>query len=452
MTRTSSKLGSYQTDYQAARQQRATEGPPWFQELGDQSWSRFTELGFPTARRANERWKYTNVGPIAKATFSYSWDLDPDTGPGTTELKQIAPWSDDWVNLVFVDGRLSKALSTATNKANGIGVSSLADAFRSDGRSLEAHLGKHAGFEDEGFTALNTAFLRDGALVEVPDGYGAGPAIHLLFVTTEREQPRVCYPRTLVLVGRNASVTVVETYVGQSDVQYFTNAVTEVALEDGSTLEHYRLLLESPQAYHVGTSRVHQGQDSTFTSASFAMGTALARNDFQVLLDAPGSSCTLNGLYLTSGTQHIDNLISIDHAQPHTTSRLAYKGILGGRSKAVFGGEVLVRKDAQKADAQQSDKNLLLSEYAEIDSKPSLLIYADDVKCGHGATAGHLDESAMFYLRSRGLSPEEASRMLTHAFAREIIDRVKLDPLAEYLDERFLGVIPAGITATGGGA
>ena len=181
------------------------------------------------------------------------------------------------------------------------------------------------------------------------------------------------------------------------------------------------------------------------------MGTALARNDFQVLLDAPGSSCFLNGLYLTSTGQHIDNLININHAKPHTTSRLMYKGILDGKSKAVFGGQVLVRKDAQKTDAQQTDKNLLLSEQAEVNSKPSLLIYADDVKCSHGATAGHMDETTLFYLRSRGLDPETASRMLVHAFASEIIDAVKLKPLRDYLDGLFLRAVPATILRLGGG-
>jgi Fe-S cluster assembly protein SufD len=245
------------------------------------------------------------------------------------------------------------------------------------------------------------------------------------------------------VVGRNVEVTVVESYVGRPGAQYFTNAVTEIVVGEGSNVEHYRLLLESPQAFHVGTSRVRQGQDSSFASASFTLGTALARNDFQVLLDGPGGSCTLNGLYLTGDAQHVDNLISIDHAKPYTTSRLNYKGILDGKSKAVFGGQVLVRKDAQKVEAQQTDKNLLLSEQAEVDSKPSLLIYADDVKCGHGATAGHLDEDSLFYMRSRGLDAETAGRMLVHAFTREIIDAVKLEPLQRYLDRLFLDAIPA---------
>ena len=415
----------------------------WLKDLGDQAWARFNELGFPTARRGNEKWKYTNVTPIAKTAFGHSWDLNPEADLGTSGLKGIAPWQEEWVNLVFVDGRYSETLSSTPEVAGGARVTSLAESIKSDGHVVQRHLSHHACFQEDGFTALNTAFLGDGAFIHVPEGCDAGPVVHLVFVTTARAQPRACHPRTLIVVERGAGLTVVESYVGPPDGQYLTNAVTEIAVGDGADVEHYRLLLESPQAYHVGTSRVTQGQDSVFASSSFAVGTTLARNDFQVTLDAPGGSCFLNGLYLTSDAQHVDNLISIDHARPYTTSRLNYKGILDGKSKAVFGGEVLVRKDAQKVNAQQTDKNLLLSKQAEVDSKPSLLIYADDVQCGHGATAGHIDEDSLFYLRSRGLDPETASRMLVHAFAREIIETVKLQPLQDYLDGLFMRTIPA---------
>jgi Fe-S cluster assembly protein SufD len=451
MTESPSVPVGYPDQFQALRRNGGADVPPWLRELGDQAWSRFTQLGFPTARRGNEKWKYTNVAPIARAAFSYSGDLDPDGAITAAGLRRIAPWNDKWTNLVFVDGKFSKTVSTAPETAGSVRVTSLANVVRNDGRTVEHHLAKQATFEEDGFTALNTAFLSDGAFVEVSGGQETGATVHLVFVTTERAQPRVTYPRTLVVAGPNAALTLVETYVGRSDAQYFTNAVTEIVTEEGANVEHYRLLLESPGAFHVGTSRVSLGRDSTFSSASFAMGTALAKNDFQVLLDAPGSSCSLNGLYLTSTGQHIDNLINIDHAKPHTTSRLLYKGILDGKSKAVFGGQVLVRKDAQKTDAQQTDKNLLLSEQAEVNSKPSLLIYADDVQCSHGATAGHMDETTLFYLRSRGLDVETASRMLVHAFASEIIDAVKLKPLRDYLDGLFLRAVPATILRLGGG-
>ena len=407
-------------------------------------------MGFPTARRGNEKWKYTNVAPIAKTLFTYSTGLNPDVEFGAADLRRVAPWEEDWASLVFVDGRFSEALSSASD-TGAIQVSNLAQAVQSDGRVVEQHLAKHACFQDDGFTALNTAFLSDGAFVHVPDGCTTSPVVHLIFVTTNPDQPSVCYPRTLVVLGRDTSLTLVETYTSRSESQYFTNAVTEIDVGEGSKLDHYRLLLENAQAFHVGTTRVCQDRDSSFASTSFATGSALARNDLEVLLQAPGSSCTLNGLYLTSDKQHIDNLINIDHAKPNTTSRLYFKGILDGKSKAVFGGQVLVRKDAQKANAQQTDKNLLLSNQAEVDSKPSLLIYADDVKCGHGATAGHIDEDSLFYLRSRGLDQQTASRLLIHAFALEIIETVKLEALRSYLDQLFSKAIPATGLPTGGG-
>jgi Fe-S cluster assembly protein SufD len=408
-------------------------------------------LGFPTARRGNEKWKYTNVAQIAKTPFSYSTHLDTDVEFEAVDLPQVAPWEEGWINLVFIDGQFSQALSTVPETRRGIQVSSLRQAIQSDGDAVEQHLAKHACFQDDGFTALNTAFLNDGAFVKVPDGCEASAVVNLVFVTTDRREPAVCYPRTLVVVGRDTGLTLVESYVSWGGGRYFTNAVSEIDVAQGSNLEHYRLLLESPQAYHVGTTQLRQDQDSSVASTSFAMGATLARNGMQVLLEAPGAYCSVNGLYLTSDNQHIDNLISIDHAKANTTSRLYFKGILDGKSKAVFGGQVLVRKDAQKADAQQTDKNLLLSDQAEVDSKPSLLIYADDVKCSHGATAGNIDENALFYLRSRGLDREAASRMLIHSFAREIIETVKLEALQMYLDRLFLRAMPAIGFPSGGG-
>ena len=294
--------------------------------------------------------------------------------------------------------------------------------------------------DDDGFTALNTAFLDRVAVVQVPDASREPLAVHvghggLADMGGDLRCAR--HPRTLILAGRNANLTVVESYTGPGGSRYFTNAVTEIVVGEGARVDHYRLLDESPEAFHVGTTRVHQERDSSFSSSSFAFGTTLARNDFAVTLDGAGASCSLNGLYYTGQGHHIDNLISIDHVQPHCTSRLNYKGILDGNSRAVFGGEVMVRRDAQKSDARQSDKNLLLSEDAEVDSKPSLMIYADDVQCAHGATAGQIDAQTLFYLRSRGLDLETASRMLVLAFASEIIDTVRPDTLRSHLESRF---------------
>ena len=389
----------------------ASNGPAWLDDLRAAGWERFSEIGLPTARRGNERWKYTAVAPIARVGFAYPLM--------NAERKEDA-------ELDF-----------------GFSAISAASAFHENESEVREHLGSLAPLEDDGFTALNTAFLRDVAVVRIPDGTGEPVAVcvnHGGFPGLDEqngEQQYARHPRTLILAGRNTNLTVIEAYSGPSGPRYFTNAVTEIVVHEGAQVDHYRLLDENPAAFHVGTTRVHQERDSSFSSASFALGTALARNDFAVTLDGPGAYCSLNGLYYTGQGQHIDNLISIDHAQPRCTSRLNYKGILDGNSRAVFGGEVMVRRNAQKSDAQQTDKNLLLSEDAEVDSKPSLLIYADDVQCGHGATAGQIDAQTLFYLRSRGLDLETASRMLVQAFAREIVDKVKPEALRNYLESLF---------------
>ncbi|MCH7836207.1 MAG: Fe-S cluster assembly protein SufD [Chloroflexi bacterium] len=420
---------SYVTDFQALEGSLPDRGPEWLRDIRRQALTRFRELGFPTARRGNEKWKYTNVGPIADAAFSYPSDAGAELD--LADIRRIVPWDDGWASIVFVNGRYSPALSSAA-APDAARVTSLAEAVRADGDIIESHLARHATFEDDGFTALNTAFLRDGAFVHVPEGVSFQSPLHLIFVTTDDTQPTVSYPRTLIVAGANSELTVIESYVSLTSARYFTDAVTEIVVGEGARVEHYKLLLESEEAFHVASSRVYQGPDSTFFSTLFARGAAIARNDIQVLLDAPGSSCFLNGLYVTTGSQHIDSYINIDHAKPHTTSRLYYRGILDGESRAVFGGTVFVRPGADKADAHQEDKNLILSENAQVASKPSLEIYADDVKCGHGATAGMIAEDAVFYMRSRGLDMETATAFLIRGFARGILDSIRVDRLRSF--------------------
>ncbi len=437
-TTTLNRYPQYASDFEALTAEDV--GPAWLTNLRLHAWGRFQELGLPIARRGNEKWKYTDARPLANVAFGHAPDLEPETGAGRDAVAGAVALPPDWVNLVFVDGGFSPALSSPVD--DGWYAGSLAGALDNRQSLLEEHLSRQASFDDDGFVALNTAFLRDGALVHIPRSFAAPRPVQLVFVTTGRRQPRVTYPRTLVVAEADCEVSLVETYISLTDERFLTNAVTEIAVGDGANVTHNRLLLESLDAYHVGVSRVYQATDSSFASASFAKGAALGRNDFQALLDGPGANCTLNGLYFTTGSQHMDNFINIDHAQPHCTSRLLYKGILDGKSRAVFGGNVTVRKEAQKTDAQQTDKNLLLSPEAEVDSKPSLLIYADDVKCGHGATAGHIDADTLFYMRSRGLDVATASQLLIHAFASEIIDTVELEPLRDYLDARFMEAIP----------
>ena len=441
MAQALAKEDRYLSDFQAFERSQVGEEDTWVHRIRQQALARFSELGFPTARRGNEKWKYTSVLPIANTAFAYPFDFNLSEVE-SARIRKTAPWDESWVNLVFVDGRYCQALSTSPVHTNGAHVTNLAEAVHSDPDAAERHLAQYANLEDDAFVALNTAFLKDGAFVHVPEGSCFESPLHLLYLTTDRAQPTVSYPRTLIVADEHSRISVIESYISLSSARHLTNAVTEMVVRDGAEIEHFRLLLDNPDGFHVGSTRVHQGQDSTFSSTSFARGAALARNDLQVWLDAPGSSCFLNGLYVTSGSQHIDNYLNVDHAKPHTTSRLYYKGILGGSSKAVFGGTVLVRPGAQKADSQQTDKNLVLSEDAEVDSKPSLLIYADDVRCSHGATAGNIDEDTLFYMRSRGLDLETASRLLIHGFASEIIETVRLEPFRAYLHKLFLESLP----------
>ena len=441
---------SYYADYQALREQLSPGSPPWLNDLRAAAWEKFDASGFPTARRGNEPWKYTNVRPIAQGRFS-AGDIGRD-GPvdlliGADGRPNVGDFLNNaWTKLIFLDGRPLMRGQSDTPM-----VSTVARSLETgtDAESLRDHLGNHANMEEDAFVALNTAFLSDGAYVRLPDDFEE--EVFLNIVHLRQSSDTVVCPRTLVVAGRNTRLTVFESYVGADPAkatQYFTNAVTEIAVGEGAKVTHYRLLDESRNAYHVGATRVTQARDSAYESGSFAFGCALGRHDLSVLLDGTGAYCSLNGLYLTDNTEHMDNLVSIDHAHPHGASRLYYKGILDGRSRAVFGGTVLVRENAQKTDAQQTDKNLILSDRAEVDSKPSLLIYADDVKCGHGATAGHIDEDTLFYMRSRGLDPQTASQILIHAFASEIIDTVAHEPVREYLDHLFLDTV-SGKTLAG---
>jgi len=441
MTSAPAKYAQYLADFRSLVQGPGANAPAWLRDLRDNAWSTFNEIGFPTARRGNERWKYTNVAPIARTGFGLA--PSPATANGS---KAVAPTykleGPAVYDLVFLDGHYSPELSSPAAGPSGVTAASMASAALDNAFDLESQVGRYAPADDDGFAALNTAFLHDGAYIHVADGHTEKVVVRLSYVTVDSTEPKVTYPRTLIVAGSNTDITVVESYSGPKDSVYFTNAVTEISVGEGARIDHYRLLLEGDRSFHVGTNRVKQERDSSFNSASFTLGTTLARNDLEVLLDGPGAYCSLNGLYLTADNQHIDNLISIDHAKPHCTSRLNYKGILDGKSRAVFGGTVLVRRDAQKSDAEQTDKNLILSTQAEVDSKPSLLIYADDVKCNHGATAGHIDADTLFYLRSRGLDLDAASRMLIHAFASEIINTVKPEALREHLDTIFSAAIP----------
>ena len=439
MTRALTSYDRYRSDFRAFQKGLPANSPAWLREIRAQGMASFDLVGFPTATRGNEKWKYTNVSPIAGATFQYPFEVESN-GVRPAAIRALAPWHESWTRLAFVNGAYSPALSTPP--PTGLRAANLAEVIQGNGDVIGSHLSRHATVEDDGFTAINTAFLRDGAVVHVPEGSAPEAVLHLLFVTTKRPQPVVTYPRTLIVAGPNSRLTVIESYVGLSQGEYFTNSVAEIVAEEGARIEHYRYLAESPDAFHIGTTRVYLSRDSAFNTVSFARGARLARNDLQVLLDGPGASCQVNGLYLTSGTEHIDNHIDIDHARPHTSSDQYFKGVLADRSRAIFSGRVLIRKDAQKTFARQADKNLILSDGARVHTKPSLEIFADDVQATHGATAGAIAEDALFYMMSRGLDEQTARNLLIHGFASEIVETVRVEPLRAHLDQVLSGALP----------
>ncbi len=426
----------YRADFRSFA--KSVDGPSWLHELRDRGYAAFDRNGLPTQIRDNEKWKYTNLGPLANTTFSYP------SNPGTVDaemLRALIPTSDDWIQLVFVDGHYSPPLSQTSKNDTGVTVGNLRDVAGSSQNGLSDQIGSLANVDQDGFAALNTAFANDGAVVKVsPDS--TPPPIHLVFVTTEHQQPVVTYPRTLVIAETHSKSTILESYVGLANSTYLTDSVTEIIIEPGAQIEHYRFMMDSPDAFHIGSTPVRLLEDSSFNSFSFARGGRVARNDLHVMLDAPGSSCVVGGLYFTYGTQHIDNHINIDHLKPHTSSDLYFKGILDDRSRAVFSGGVIVHPNAQKSVAYQKDQNLLLSEGARVNTKPMLEIYADDIQAMHGATAGAVADEAIFYMQSRGIDEKTARDLLIHGFATEVIDRVKLEPLRAHLDNMFAEGLP----------
>lgn len=408
----------------------SSSSPKWLKALRKQAWSTFSELGLPTKRRGNELWKYTNLQPLAAAEFEYGL-----TGLVTLDqIKAVGPWDDVWNTVVVIDGKFSKQLSILHGTA-GLNAGSLAEAIATGTGDVESQLGSLAGREDYAFTALSTAFVDDGAYVAIDDGAELEVPVHVVFVTSDSPGNKASYPRLLVDAGADSSVVLIETYVNLAESAQFSAPVVEVFAGDKASIRHYRVQMENEKSFHLGTTRVNQQGDTNFTSSSFAVGASIARNDIHTLLDAPGARCTLHGLYMTNGEQQQDQEISTTHAKPGCSSDQFYKGILSGKSHAVFSGKVVVMRDAQKSDATQKDLNLLLSRGAEIDAKPSLEIYADDVTAAHGATAGHVDRDTLFYLQSRGVDEKSAKAILVRGFAEEMLNEFKPEALNEFVEK-----------------
>ena len=423
--------------FESFREKRSPRDPLWLVEIRLEAMERLREIGFPTVR--DEDWKYTNVAPILKVPFVEA----PEDGPRPIPRTDTSPLLEGKeVQIVFVNGRYAPDLSSAVAR-DGVHVESLREILATRPDDARPYLAKIAR-QTNGFAAANAAFLEDGAFVRIPRGTAATQPIHLVFLSEPAFGPTVSHPRNLLIAEPGSQATIVETYIGTAGELYFTNPVTEVVVGDGANLDHYKLESESTEAYHVATMEVRQERDSRFTSNSIALGAALARNDLNVRLEAEGADCTLNGLFIGSGTQHLDTHTLIDHAKPHGTSRELYKGIMDGKSRGIFHGKIVVRPDAQKTDAMQTNKNLLLSKEALVNSTPALEIFADDVKCRHGSTIGQLDAGALFYLRSRGIGEKEARDLLVYAFASDVASRIRIAPLRALVEEHLGLRLPGG--------
>ena len=400
------------------------------QQIREQAGQRFEQLGWPTPRL--EEWKYTNLQAL-QSRFDAGAFREAATPAASRSSASLPLRFGDRAlgELVFVNGVFSPEASSLPSVA-GLRVTTFRNASVD---VLEEHFARYADYERHALVALNTANAQDGAVIEADaaiEGF-----VHVLFVGSDGFQS---FPRNLIVARRGSQLAVVESYAGTG--AYFTNSVTEIVAEDGAVVDHYRLECESLEAFHVGTVQIHQGRSSSVSSRSFAVGGAVARNDTNAVLAAEGANLVLEGLFVTNGTQHIDNHTLIDHAVPHCESVELYKGILDGSSRGIFDGKIMVREGAQKTVSRQTNKNLLLSKTAVVDSKPTLEIFNDDVKCNHGSTIGQLEEEPLFYLRSRGIGQEEARNLLVYAFASELVDRIRIDAVREQIGRVMFQQMP----------
>lgn len=395
-------------------------------DLREQAAARFDALGWPTPEL--EEWKYTNLAALARTRWKTAEGGSAPQIEGSLHDRAFA-------ELIFVNGRFHESRGAAA----GVEILPLSKAQQHP--AIERHYARYADYQRHAMTALNTANTQDGGLIVVADGAAVSGFVHLLFIGSGNEV--WSHPRNLIVVGKGAQVAVVESYVGNG--KYFTNAVTEIVAGESAIVDHYRVERESIDAFHVGTVQIHQERSSNVTSRHIALGGGLVRNEVNVALAGEGASLTLDGLFVLADSQHVDNHTVIDHVKPHCDSLELYKGILDDKARGIFDGLIIVRPDAQKTNSRQVNRNLLLSETAIIDSKPTLEIHNDDVKCSHGSTIGQLDAEALFYLRARGISESEARTLLIYAFASEIVDRMKIDAVKEQVRKMMSSRIPKGL-------
>ncbi len=410
----------------------------WFSEQRLSALNLFKETGFPHSRQEN--WKYTDTRPIAKGTFTNI--RDQSVSIKSEDIDAVRFKDLDCHELVFINGVYSEEYSDISELADNIVIESLATAIEKDSELLATHLAQYADSNVSPFTALNTAFIQNGTYINIPKNTIVDKPINILYLSKESSQTFATHPRNLIVIGEHSEATLIESYIGLDDANYFTNAVSEVSLSASAILKHYKIQQESMNAYHIGNLNVMQGKDSRLESHSISLGGALVRNDIHGQLAAEGAEIVMNGLYMTSDKQHVDNHTRVDHLKPNTHSTENYRGVLNGKSRGVFNGKVVVHPQAQKIEAHQNNANLLLSDNAEIDTKPELEIYADDVKCSHGATVGQLDQDMMFYLRSRAIDEETARSLLTYAFAGEVIKDISFAPIKNRLEYLIVGQLP----------
>lgn len=405
----------------------------WVATLRREALGRFNEIGFPG--RKDEEWRFTNIAPIEQTIFT---SPDPSRAYRNLEdaMARFMIAGLDAHRVVFINGVYQPTLSNIS-PTPGLRIGTIEDAIEHGDTVFGANFGEYTHDNNNAFTALNSAWFQNGAFVRIPDGVVIDKPIHLIFLANAAAQPLALHPRNLIMVGRAAEATILETYGGIGDGVYLTNGVTEMLIGEDAHVDHYKIQLESLSAFHVQSMYARQMRSGNLRMHAFAIGAALSRQDVNVVLGGEGAETVLNGLYAISGTQHSDTHTRLDHAMPHCHSTELYKGILDGHAGGVFTGRIVVRQDAQKTDAYQKNKALLLSDDAVVNAQPQLEIFADDVKCTHGATVGQLDSEAAFYLRSRGIGSEEARALLTFAFAGEVIDQVRIEPLRAELGRRI---------------
>ncbi len=415
------QLESYLEGFTEFAKETAAETPSWLRELRETAFVRFCAVGFPTSR--DEDWRFTNVAPFTRTQFAPARSSSQEISVSDLDMWRM---EDAAARLVFVNGNFAPKLSTWNALPEGITATGLRKQIALHPQSVAKHLGRYLNIERDPFCALNTAFAEDGAYVHVRRGVVAQRPIHLLFIATTAETPTMTHPRNLIVVEEEGQVSITEDYVSLGkETPTLSNAATELIVRGNATVEHILIEREHFKTYNLSTLRIEQARSANVASHSFLLGGALVRNNVHPVLAGEGGECLISGLFIGSARQHLDNYMLVEHASPHCASRQFYNGILDDRAHGVFHGRIVVHKDAQKTDAKQTNRNLLLNDNAQIDTKPQLEIYADDVRCTHGATIGQIEESALFYLRSRGIDELQARNLLLQAFAGECVDRIK---------------------------